>query len=293
MAASEKPPVTSLLKVNPIPEKVGDQILNAVYIARPGDNYNKISTMIYGSTDKVADLKKANPGIKKIKASQKVYYNSPKRPLDDSIVMNYYEDMGIPAEIYVAKENDDLKKVSKGLLGFSDAWKEVWATNAVESKSKLALGTELKYWKGAPILSAGADASPNKDSAMPLSKASGTDQAALPPPSPEPVAQMPSPPPPPEPATQTPPPPPPPPEPVAQMPPPPPPPEPAVQAPPPPPPPVAKKAKLAAGASEEMDQDTMMALAAAGIIAAGLAGMMILRKRKAEKAATDSMTNVG
>jgi hypothetical protein len=240
--------------------------------------------MIYGNADKAKDLKKANNG-KKVKPSEKIYYNSPQRPNDETKIATYYEDMGMMPEVYVSKEGDNLKKVSKELLGYDNAWKEVWALNGVESKAKLPAGTELRYWKGAP--------------AAPAPK---TELAKNEMPPPSPPNEMPPPPPPPPPmpdqsvaantANQLPPPPPPMPN---DMPPPPPPP-PAEAVNPPPPPPPAKKAaaKKEASAVAGLDQDTMMMLGGAGIVAIGLASIIIIRKRRQkEMQAAFGNTQVG
>ena len=287
-----KPKMSSLKKIESAPITREGVLLNAVYIARSGDNYKKISKLIYGSDDKVKELKKVNPSVKP-KVGDKIYYNSPVRPTDDTKLLTYYEDAGLVPDVYIAKEGDDLKKVSKELLGHKDAWKEVWATNMIDSKDVLAAGTELRYWKSAPapaptetVAAAPTEAPPKTDVAM------NTPPPDLPPPPVEAQAAQPMPE-----ATPTPPPPaemaPPPPPPVAEMAPPPPPPPPAEMAPevpppppaealnPPPPPPVAKKAPpagdLGAGG---MDNDMMMSLAGAGIIAAGLAAVIIIRKRR-------------
>ncbi|GIL17245.1 MAG: hypothetical protein BroJett040_09960 [Oligoflexia bacterium] len=255
-------PVASLKKIKEVPFREGGQLLNAVYIARPGDDYSSISKMIYGTEDKASDIKKANYGAK-VKPGNKIYYNSPKRPDDETKMLTYYEDMGMMPEIYVAKDGDNIRAISKDLLGYPEAWKEVWATNTVESKGALPGGAELKYWKNAPA--------PQTEVAV-----------STPPPPTEPVAppmpsEMPAPPPPPVEAAAPPPPPP------ADLPPPPPP-EPVAPPPPPPPAPVAKKApKVDVVGQESMDQDTMMALAGAGVIAAGLAAIIVIRKRRAQK----------
>ncbi len=153
--ASEPAPApvrtSSLKKIETTPFQKGGQLLNAVYIARPGDTLKSVSSMIYGSEDKVKALKKANPSLKaSLKPGEKVYYNSPQRPTDADKVITYYEDTGIAPEVYVSKEGDDLKAISSEMLGFKQAWKEVWATNAVESKGAMPAGTELRYWKSAP-----------------------------------------------------------------------------------------------------------------------------------------------
>ena len=280
---TEGKPKASLKKVKEAPFKEGDQLLNAVYVARPKDNYSKVSKMIYGSGDKVKDLKKANPAIKTVKVGDKVYYNSPSRPTDDQKMLTYYEDSGMVPEVYVAKDGDDLKKVSKELLGFDNAWKEVWVTNAaVDSKSRLAAGTELRYWK------APAQALPPSNPAADVAMNTPPKTADMPPP--PAMNDMPPPPPPdmnaaghtannPAPPSQEAAPPPPPA--MNDLPPPPPPLAEAVN-PPPPPAPMAKKSMKEAPA-EGMDNDMMMALAGAAIVAAGLAAIIVVRKRRQQK----------
>jgi LPXTG-motif cell wall-anchored protein len=297
--APESKPKVSLQKIESAPIHREGILLNAVYIARPGDNYKKISKMIYGSEDKAKELKKVNPSVKP-RVGDKIYYNSPVRPADDTKMMTYYEDAGLVPDVYVAQEGDNLKKVSKKLLGHKDAWKEIWATNMIDSKDALPAGTELRYWKSAPTQTVAAA----PEVAPPAEGHGKTDVAmnnpppemAPPPTMPENPPQnampdMPAPPPAPDMHAATPPPPdmapPPPPQPVAEQPPPPPPqemappppPPPPDVAPPPPPSPVVKKAPQN-GETGGMDNDMIMSLAGAGIIAVGLAAMIIVRKRR-------------
>jgi hypothetical protein len=294
--AEEAPkPKTPLQKVKEMPYKEGEILVNAVYLARPGDNYKKISQMIYGDDSKVAELKKINPGMKAVKPGNKVYYNSPKRPTDDSRMMNYYEDMGMASKTFIAKEGDDLKKISKDLLGYPEAWKEIWATNAIDSKGKIPAGTELRYWEGASADAstlppadttiAGGTTAPGADSGLPSEPPSAppVENQMPPPPSenlPPPQEAIAPPPPLPPPTENLPPPPPPQMEAKApDLPPPPPPPEPV--APPPPPPPVAaRKPRPQPKVEETMDQDTIMALAGAGVVAAALAALIVMKKRR-------------
>lgn len=289
-APAEPKPKASLKKVKDAPFTQGGQLLNAVYIARPGDTYKKIATNIYGDGKRQKDLKKANPSISSPKPGDKVYYNSPARPTDDTAMKTYYEENGMAPEIYVAKDGDNLKTVSSELLGYDGAWKEVWVTNAgVDSKDSLMAGTELRYWKNVPVTSA-----------PPMETAPSMAMNNAPPP---PVEQMPPPP-----TEQMPPPadpmaagaavaqnelPPPPP--VEQMPPPPPPP---MEAAPPPPPPMPEaKPKVAQPevAEDMSNDDLMMGLAGLGIVAAGIAGIMVVRKRRQQKemAAAFGDTQIG
>src|SRR5690606_15078534 len=118
----------------------------AYYIARPKDNFSKVAKLIYGDEGRAGELKQVNPGVKP-RIGDKIYYNSPVRPDDESTMKSYYEDAGLPAEVYVAQEGDNLRKVAKDLLGYSSAWKEIYATNPVDSTRKLEAGTELRYWR--------------------------------------------------------------------------------------------------------------------------------------------------
>ncbi len=288
MAAApvESRPKASLKKVPAEPFYEGGQLLNAVYVARPGDNYRKISTMIYGDASRHKDLRAANPSIGTLKPGNKVYYNSPQRPSDTTAMKTYYEDMGLQPEVYVAKEGDNIRKVSKQLLGYDNAWQEVWSTNpAVESKQELMAGTELRYWKAAPA--AGAPAPVTNVAANDMAAPSAPPIDDMPPP-PDMAANMPPPPPsdmdtnagagsvamndlPPPPAEMAPPRPPP----VEMAPPPPPP---MAQA---PPPPVAKAPTM--GEDGMSNDDMMMGLAGIGIVAAGIAAIMVIRKRRQQK----------
>jgi len=127
--------------------------VNTVYIARPKEKLKDISQTIFGS-NKTKELKKINTFLKarEVRAGDKIFYVSPNRPSDSARMITYYEDTGMVPETYVAKKGDDLKKISKNLLGYDKAWKEVWATNAIETKSKLSEGDTFRYWKSAATI---------------------------------------------------------------------------------------------------------------------------------------------
>ena len=298
----------SLQKVPAVPRKAGDVLLNSVYIARPGDTLQGISQKIYGA-NKSKELKKANDFLKRrsLKPGDKVYYNSPVRPTDDTKVLTWYEDNGIAPESYTAKSGDSLRKVSKDLLGYDLAWKEVWSTNTFESKESLDEGTTIRYWKSTDV-----GMNPPPPAPPPSMESVGS---APPPPPPSMEASMPPPPtfeesnrpaevpPPPPPSQQA----------MNDMPPPPPmgatgetqamndippPPMDAAQPPPMPPAPKAKnkKKKTDEAASQGIDDDTMMMLGVVAAAAAGLAGFMAIRKRRKAKEAEQmfsSETQVG
>ncbi|MFZ4405445.1 MAG: hypothetical protein ACOYOK_15210 [Pseudobdellovibrionaceae bacterium] len=285
----DSPSKASLQKVAATPWKSGKVWVNAVYFAKPSESLESISKEIYGNTDKVTELGKINPRYVsgKLRAGDKVYYNSPKRPDDSQSVLTYYEDKGIAPEIYVAKSGDNLKKVSKELLGYDGAWKEVWSSNQVESKSELSDGTEIRYWKVAasevsvPSTSEAEVSNPQQ----PVAEAPPAMDASLPPP---PMAANELPPPPPA---------------MEELPPPamdaslPPPPVAANELPPPPPameePHNDQKSKAASGMTEEatastgeespLDDTTTTALAGVVLLAAGAGLIVVVRKRRKQK----------
>jgi hypothetical protein len=149
----------------------GGATLNRVYVARPKDTTKSISQKVYGAPSHSKELVKWNPILKRgVRSGDKVYYSSAANP-SDSKMMNYYEEAGVPPMTYVSQDGDNLRKVSKTLLGFNDAWKEVWVTNpSVESKGKIPAGLTLSYWPAAgtaaPVQTMAATAPPT-DMAQP------------------------------------------------------------------------------------------------------------------------------
>lgn len=157
VAASEPPPVDEteagpkwipVRKIASVPISKNGRLLNAVYIGRPGDTVEAISQKIFKG-DHTSDIVADNPWLSDgIKVGEKLYYNSPIRPQDNTAVMTYYEELSVPQQTYVSKEGDNIRAVSAGLLGYPDAWKEIWATNStVDSKDEIPSGTALRYWK--------------------------------------------------------------------------------------------------------------------------------------------------
>ncbi len=148
--ASTKPSGGGSLKKisDTTPYQFGEGWVNTVYIARPKEKLKDISQKIYGM-DKTKELKKINSFLaaRSPKGGDKIYYVSPNRPADSMKTISFYEDTGMIAETYVAQKGDNLKKVSKELLGYADAYKEIWTTNPVESKTALTEGETLRYWK--------------------------------------------------------------------------------------------------------------------------------------------------
>jgi hypothetical protein len=281
----------SLKKIASQPYRDGKILVNAVYLARPGDTVEDISQKVFASKDKVKELCRVNAHncSRPIKVADKFYYNSPQRPDDDTTVKTFYEDAGIAPQIYTAKAGDNIRTVGEQLLGDSRSWMELWATNPVESKGDLDEGTELRYW-------------PSSETAAPTQTLAQTDEVAppaptepeaLPPPAPpEDMAMAPPPPPPAGEVAETPAPA----EDMAMAPPPPPPTEempPApdqsaaatgtIEPPPPPPPPPVDMANADEGGMA-VGPDQTMALAGGAVLLLAAAALFIsIRKKRAKR----------
>ncbi len=279
------PVVGGLKKINTQPYKQGKSIVNAVYIARDGDTVESIAQKVGSDVKAICKINAYNCG-RGIKVGDKYYYNSPQRPTDDTVVKTYYEDNGIPPEIYTSKAGDNIRAVSKELLGHDRSWMEIWATNDVESKQALDEGTQLKYWPATSAPPAqtlagnetaappegGGEPPPPPDMGMPA------DDGAPPPPDAgaPPMGDM----------AAAPPPPPPPPDAPSDLPPSP---DPAmagmVEPPPPPPPPPptdmsAPGGDMAMDAAQDPDQTMMLGVGAVLLLAAAALFISIRKKRQ-------------
>ncbi len=173
-------------KVKTEPYWRNGRLLNSVYIGRPGDMVSSVSLKIFG-VDKSSEIVADNPWLSKgITVGEKLYYSSPNRPDDNTVILTYYEDTGVPFETYSTQTGDNIRVVSSRLLGFEGAWKEVWATNPeVMSKEEVTAGLQLRYWPsmGAPVpipvASAPAPADPQMD--IPPMDEGSLEAADLPP----------------------------------------------------------------------------------------------------------------
>ena len=281
---------TGLKKIPTAAYQQGKTWVNAIYIARQNDDPKSISQKIYGSEDHVKQLCRINSYNcgRATKVGDKFYYNSPKRPDDHDTLKTFYEDAGVPAETYVAKDGDNIRKVGKQLLGSDRSWMELWATNQeIESKGALPAGTQIKYW---PSTEAPSQAvATNEAGGDDLAGMNGEQAQQAPPPPSQAQQQAAMPPPPPPPAEMQPPPdqqngsaaanvaPPPPP---AEPPPP----------PPPPPPPMENKHQAAPAADSSMDDPNQTMALGVGAILLLAAVFLVISIRKKRKNKIDYNT---
>ncbi len=142
--------LVSVKKMKTVPYSKNGVLVNAIYFVRESDTLRTIADRIYGQGSAV-DFTMVNPHLRKgaLKVGQKVYYNSPARAQDRSRLLTYYEDARMPVQIYSAQKGENIRTVSKKLLGHNRSWMEVWATNQqIESKAGLEAPFQVRYWNG-------------------------------------------------------------------------------------------------------------------------------------------------
>lgn len=117
-------------KMKDYPFRRSGILLNALYIVRQGDTMSAIKEKIYGPGSS-ANLAQLNPTLRpnNLKVGEKVYYNSPNRPNDESKLLFYYEDAGMMPQFRDIASGESIRAVSEELLGHSRSWMEIWATN--------------------------------------------------------------------------------------------------------------------------------------------------------------------
>ena len=148
-AFAQAPRRIPVKKIKSYPYNRAGMLVNAVYIARSGDDLFSISQKIYGA-DRTADLLAINPNLQRgVDVGDKVYYNSPNRPTDSQNLLFYYEDIGASSQQYTVGRGENIRDIAQQLFGERESWKELWATNfEVESKWALDEGIALRYWDG-------------------------------------------------------------------------------------------------------------------------------------------------
>lgn len=140
-----------LKKIPNQPWRQDGKWVNAVYMARENEDLNQISIKIYGHTNLIDELKNFNPFLKRRepKVGDKIYYNSPNRPNDRVKFSHYYEDNNQTAMTYDIQAGENIRTIAANLLGHTDSWKEIWATNPqVESKGNISEAVTIYYWPG-------------------------------------------------------------------------------------------------------------------------------------------------
>ncbi len=135
-------------KIKAEPYQMAGFLVNAVYIARSGESIESISNKIFGS-DQISQLYAINPHLKArtVKVGDKIYYSSPNRPQDSNQLLFYFEDRGIQPSFYQVSVGENIRQIARQLLGHSNSWKEIWATNSdLQSKGILDSALTVRYW---------------------------------------------------------------------------------------------------------------------------------------------------
>ena len=173
----EAPKNIPLQKIRKWSYQKGSYLVNAVYIARQGEQMADISQKLYGN-DQTNILYTINPHLKsrQVKVGDKIYYSSSRKINSDKVVF-YYEDIGAPAMTYTISAGQNIRKVSSQLLGHPNSWKEIWATNPqLESKGIVDQDVTISYFPEQQV----AQAAPQQEQAPPAQEQMDPAQDAKP-----------------------------------------------------------------------------------------------------------------
>ena len=138
-----------LNKILRVPYKKAGYLVNAVYIARPGDSLETVSQKIYDSPETASALREINSHLasRGLKVGDKIYYNSPLRPNDSAQLLFYWRDINAPSSFHTLSPGDNIRTVASRLLGHPNSWKEIWAVNPeLESKGDISKTVNIVYW---------------------------------------------------------------------------------------------------------------------------------------------------
>jgi hypothetical protein len=145
-AANELVPIA---KVSKEPFFRNQRLMNTVYVARPGEDLMTISHKIFEKDNTQTLLTDNQYLLKGVDIGDQIYYNSPNRPDDKKEILTYYEDIKMAPQYYITKKGDNIQKIGREVLGYDDAWKEVWVFNdSLQSQAQLPAGLKIRYWSG-------------------------------------------------------------------------------------------------------------------------------------------------
>lgn len=127
--------------------------LNRFYFARKGDTAESVAELVYGSTDRAAEIVGWNGPTENWVAGAPLYYRSEAMPEDKNLV-SYYFEKGIASEEVVAEAGEDLKDIALRRYGSADSWPELAAASGIRGYS-ITPGMAIKaypHFKNAPAI---------------------------------------------------------------------------------------------------------------------------------------------
>jgi LysM repeat protein len=135
----------SAAKVVEIPQQAIERngaILNAYYFVRGEGSWVDLAQRIYRDPVRAEDLKSWNPETK-ITTGSVVFYKSPTRSGDDTMMKAFHDDFGVPAESYSFQAGDTLGKIAEAKLGSKEFVAEIKAANPGVDFAQVAAGTMI------------------------------------------------------------------------------------------------------------------------------------------------------
>ncbi len=119
--------------------------LNRYYFIRGGDTPEKLSKLFYGDENRAAELVEWNGPATEWEAGKVVYFRSGKSP-DDSTLLSYYFEAGVPAETITLAAGQNLMSLANERYGSADSWREIAVLNGLRKGAGPEAGATLKVY---------------------------------------------------------------------------------------------------------------------------------------------------
>ncbi|MBY0370266.1 hypothetical protein K2X33_06235 [bacterium] len=118
--------------------------LNRYYFLRQGDTAESVANLVYGTSDRAAELVEWNGAAEKWVVGAPVYYRSPQDPQDKTLV-SYYFERGVASEEINIEPGEDLKDLALRRFGSSQSWPEIAAASGIRG-AHAPVGTVVKAY---------------------------------------------------------------------------------------------------------------------------------------------------
>lgn len=119
--------------------------LNRYYFTRSGDTPEKLSKLFYGDENRAAELVEWNGAASEWEAGKLIYFRSAKTP-DDTTLLSYYFEAGVPTESVTLAAGQNLMSIAKERYGSGDSWREIAVLNGLRKGAGPEAGATLKVY---------------------------------------------------------------------------------------------------------------------------------------------------
>ncbi len=120
-------------------------VMNSYVFVRNEKSWKDLSVLLYGRDDRAGMLSQWNAG-QAVSAGSVVYFSSPFRPNDSSVMKPFESEYGLSLESVVVQPGDSLSAISQRMYGEIDGWREIASLNqsGLSSPDIIEVGQSLQ-----------------------------------------------------------------------------------------------------------------------------------------------------